>query len=206
MNVYLEQVGDTFTISPHFCNEGPYPCTSAEMSFTVPAGLKLVSATNATKGSYDPVSNTWRLGTVDAAAEGSRCYSVTLTLELEDDSGLPLTMQGNATSNCVEDASDNVISWVINTLDNVPGGASDVTLDLAEQTTYTLEAGGLIDYVVFTPLSTGQFKIGTTAGGSDVMFLTLTNTAIKTIQLGYYTASEDVLHFSGNGTVDIFLQ
>lgn len=205
MNVYLEQVGDTVTLSPNICNSGPFPCERGRMAITIPTGLAFVKADTNGKGSYDPISHTWFVGEVAGSEEGQVCHSVKLTLELSDDSSLPLTVQVNVSSDCVEDAGDNVVTYSINTLSNVPGGASDVTLSLPDNPEYTLEAGGLLAYLVYTPTDASQFRVGTTPGGDDIISLIITNLSAKTLHISYYSSTEQVLYFTGNGTVDIFL-
>lgn len=112
--ITLVQIGDTFTISPKICNSGPFPCPNGAMAFSIPADLDLVSIDTGGVGVYDQVADVWRVGELPApSSDPSRCYPISLQLQLNDDANLPLTITATVSSTCVEDPSDNTTTWTV---------------------------------------------------------------------------------------------
>ncbi len=60
-------VGDTITYMVTLSNNGPNAATDAQVTDLLPAGVTFVSAT-ASRGTYDPVSGLWTVGTVTTSS------------------------------------------------------------------------------------------------------------------------------------------
>lgn len=87
--------------------------------------------------------------------------------------------------------------------DTVP---TSVEVTVSGTGTYDVAVGVLLDIMVLIPDADGTFKVGTSAGASDIYEETLTSGIPSVVQINYYFAPPGTIHFTGSGSVKLFFR
>ena len=96
---------------------------------------------------------------------------------------------------------------VTNFLSSVSGGSSNPEIiNLAGAATFDVPAGKLLEHIAIITTSTNTIKIGTTAGGNEIDEESVASGAPYVSSIASYFETLTTIHFTGNGTIKIYLR
>lgn len=139
------QDGDTVIWTVTVTNTSEVDCKDTKVVFTIPAGVTLTGPSSGglpeilvSKGSFDPVTNTWWLGDVKAGEAHSTDFEFTVDdITATDPIDGYFTVTAVMTSICTEDTSDNTTHLVITvglgceSVDLSVGSGEDVDVNIS---------------------------------------------------------------------------
>lgn len=102
----------------------------------------------------------------------------------------------------------NLIDSLLHVDDAGGGSGSSVIIDSSGGSgSGAVDAGNLVEKIILTGTSSGNVKIGTTAGGDDIMpEIPFVSNQPQVITVDYYFASAGTVHVTGTVTAKLLLR
>lgn len=106
----------------------------------------------------------------------------------------------NSTLSSIYDVSS------VNNTTAIEGFFSSTEVEVTGSGTLSITAGQLVEKIIMTTDTSGAFKMGTSANGSEIGGGNLIGGTAYVRQIDYYFPTAGTLHFTGNFTAYVYLR